>query len=184
MFIVGMAIPLALKFGASSVVLEGGFYSEDIPNVPYTTKESSWRYFNQLLAEMGVPVQATWRDTTDMQAITDLAEHHPDWLPLIVNCFAPKPHRRERREKWQRVAPSFPMFPTQCGSCVKCREFNIGRIDHDPSLAKTTPADMKALVEDTLRWAKDHEVDQADIIGGAFTDKLLALAKRYGVKVK
>lgn len=184
MFIVAMAVPLALKFGASSVVLEGGFYPEDVPDVPFTTKESSWRYLNQMLSEMGVPVQAAWRNTADMQAIQDLAEHHPDWLPLVVNCFSPKPYRRERLEKWQRVAPSFPMFPTQCGSCVKCREFNIGRIDHDPSLVHTTWADLKAVVEDTLRWAKDHEKDQADIIGGAFTEKLLALANRYGIKVR
>lgn len=182
MFIIGMIIPLALKFGASKVILEGRYSADDNQHNPFTTYESSWNQFNQILGGLGLPIEVVWRDRDGVLAVADLAMHHPEWLPLVVNCFSPKPHRRERREKWQRVAPSFPLFETQCGSCVKCREFNIGRIDNDPSLSMTTEGDIKALVADTISWTKQHEIDQADIIGGAFTTKLKMLARRFGLE--
>lgn len=182
MFLVGVTAPLALEFGASNIILEGGFWQKDAPTgEPFTTYQSSWEYFNQILKQIGIPVQASWRNSSGMNAIHDLIKNRPEWFPLVYNCFAPGNHKPERRRKWQKVAPTFPLFETQCGSCVKCRELNIARIAFDPSIQRAKPNDIKTYIADTIRWAKEHKFDLSDILAGAFTEQLDILAKNYEV---
>lgn len=185
MFLVGVTAPLAVNFGASRIVLEGGFWTEGTPDgEPFTTYQSSWIYFNRTISELGIPTQAYWRDSNGMNAIEDLAHNRPEWLRLVYNCFSPGNHKPERRRKWQRVAPTFPLYETQCGSCVKCRELNIARIAFDPQVQEATPADVKTYISDTIRWTDEHKVDLADLLAGAFLEQLTTLAETYGLKMK
>ncbi len=182
MFIVGVSIPLALKFGASSVFMEGGLYPIGSENdEPFNTYEYAWNLFNEAFKSMDIPVEASWRDSTGMNAVKDLIQNRPDWLPLVYNCFSPECYKPERIKKWQRVAPTFPLYEHQCGSCVKCRELNIARIVYDPAILKATPEDVRAYIKDTCRWAREHKVDLGDILDGAFTEHLRLASDNFGV---
>ena len=185
MFIVGLAIPYAQKFGASQIFLEGGFYKDDsVKNEPFTCYESAWKIFNDTLKTLGIPVEAAWHDSDGMNAVKELAENRPNWLPLIHNCFSPEVYKPERRRKWNKVAPTFPLFESQCGSCVKCRELNIARIAFDPSIKTANPEDIRTYIKDTIRWTKEHRLDMEDFLAGAFSEQLSTLALKYRVEGK
>lgn len=183
MFIVGLSIPYAQKFGASHIILEGGFFKDNlIKNEPFTCYESAWKIFNNTLMSLGIPVEAAWRDSDGMSAVKDLSENRPDWLPLIHNCFSPEIYKPERRNKWSKVAPSFPLFESQCGSCVKCRELNIARIAFDPTIKEARYEDIRTYIKDTMRWANEHRQDMVDFLAGAFSEQLSSLAVKYDLE--
>lgn len=182
MFIVGLSLPLALKFGASKVFLEGGFNPEGSPKgEPFTTYEESWILFNKILSSLGIPLKAAWRNSDGMNTVRELALNRPDWISLIYNCFSPECYKKQRIGKWKKVARTFPLIKGQCGSCVKCRELNIARIKYDPSVKKAKPEDIKAYIADTVKWSKEHERDLADIIGGTFNQQLSELSEEYKI---
>lgn len=182
MFIVGVTVPLALDFQASKVFLEGGFNPLGTPKgEPFTTYEEAWQFFNKIFSSLGIPVEASWRDSDGMNTVRELITNRPDWVSLIYNCFSPECYKPQRVGKWNRIAPTFPLIDGQCGSCVKCRELNIARIKYDPQVLKAKPEDIKAYIKDTIRWSKEHKDDLADIIGGTFTTQLAELAEKYGV---
>jgi len=182
MFLVGLSIPYAYEFEASKIILEGGFYKDDlVKNEPFTCYESAWNVFNRTLSSLGIPVEASWRDSDGMSTVKDLITNRPEWLPLVYNCFAPEVYKPERRRKWQKVAPTFPLFDSQCGSCVKCRELNIARIAFDPSIEKAKTEDIREYIRDTKRWAKKHELDMVDFLAGAFLEQLNKMASKYEV---
>jgi hypothetical protein len=185
MFIVGLTVPLALEFHAGSVVLEGGFWpDENSGGQPFTTYESSWKLFNELLTQMRIPIQAVWQNCSGMKAVEDLLRDRPDWLPMVYNCFSPACFKGDRQEKWEKVAFTFPLYEGQCGSCAKCREVNIARIIYDPIIQKANWIDVKTYVRDTVVWARKHKIDQADVLEGSFTEHLHLAAEKYCVKVQ
>jgi hypothetical protein len=183
MLLVGVTIPLATEFHAGSVVLEGGFWPEGTPvGEPFTTYESAWKLFNNTLSSIGIPIHAFWRDCSGMRAVQDLLHNRPDWLPMVYNCFSPACYKKERQEKWERVAPTFPLYEGQCGSCAKCREVNIARIIYDPVVQSAKETDIQAYIRDTVRWAREHAIDQADVLEGSFNEHIHLAAEKYGVK--
>lgn len=183
MFLVGLTIPIALDFGAGNIFLEGVHLPKETPKeMPFTKFPASWEIFNKLLADLGIPTQAIWRDSNAIQNVKDLLTERPEWLKLVHNCFAPANHKPERREKWQKVAPTFPLFDSQCGSCVKCREVNIVRILHDPVIQKANPKDVRAYLKDTLIWARNRKKDLFDFLNGNFEQELGILSQKYDLE--
>lgn len=180
MFIVGVTSPIALRFGASNIVLEGCYYNKNEgQGEPFTTHLYAWKLFNKTLESLGLPVQADWRDCEGVEAVAQLAQNHPDWLHLVSNCFIPPHRRRSAREKWGKNTPSLLPIGENCGSCVKCREVTLGRIGNDPTL-HATKEDVVFFLKDTIKYFSERP-DKWDIMGKAFEKRLWDLASLYGI---
>lgn len=182
MLLVGITIPLALQFGAANIYLEGGHLPKgSASGEPFNRYAEAWEEFNNLFKELNIPVRAAWRDIKGYEPVKDLLKDHPGWLELVHNCFAPPCYKPEKRRRWEKVAPTFPLFETQCGSCLKCREVNIGRIKHDPSIRKADRKDIQEYIRSTVIWAKDHTQAVEDM-GEDFSYNLLSLSQEYGLE--
>lgn len=178
MFLAGLVIPYALKFGASEIITEG-FAETDDNKEPFSGQERNMKYFNFMLKEFGIPVQITWKNRKEMDILKDLVVHKPDWLPHVYNCFSVPCYRGFLKRSWKKRTPTFYMYDSQCGSCVKCRIINLGRLLYGSE--KISDEDAKYFVKNTIRWAREKMPTHADFIEGSFMRDLRRAAKRYGV---
>jgi hypothetical protein len=129
MFMVGVMMPYAIEFGASKIFIEG--FGEVGNHEPFTGEEKNMKFFNKILKRMKLPVPIAWNNQTEIDAVKNLYTNNPDWMNLVSNCFLPQHWQMRHHDTWLNRAPTFKMYDTQCGSCVKCRMVNIGRILYD-----------------------------------------------------
>ncbi|MDP3947120.1 MAG: hypothetical protein Q8Q41_00295 [bacterium] len=177
-FMAALAIPPALEFGASKVYIEG--FAETSDTEPFSGQERNMRFFNHTLHALGVPVRVAWKNRTEMGVMEDLLLHKPEWLPHVVNCFSAPLYQPGIRRSWARNAPSFPLYDSQCGSCVKCRITNLGRLLHDKELRCTTrPEDIRYFLANTVAWTRRKGLTHEDMIGGSFTRDLRRAKKLF-----
>jgi len=179
MFLVGVIIPIALEFGASKIITEG--FSETGPDEPFTGQEKSTIYFNKILREMGIPVRVVWRNRNEMDVLKDLFTNHPDWLPHVCNCFSVPCYQPNLRRSWKRRAPTFKLYDSQCGSCVKCRITNLGRIFYDPKTRNVSVEDICVYLRNTAEWIRVNGERLKDVIGGSFMRDFRGASKKYGL---
>ena len=177
-FMVGLIIPLALDFGASQIWIEG--FAETSPGEPFSGQEREMRRFNRTLRELGLPIAVAWKNRQEMAVVKDLAVSRPEWLAGVCNCFSMPNYQIPISQSWERNAPSFTLFESQCGSCVKCRITNLGRLLYDPKF-NPSPEDARYFVRTTVRWVKRRKHDLGDMIEGSFADDLKRAVKKFGV---
>lgn len=179
MFLAGLIVPAALEFGASKIITEG--FAEEKTTEPFSGQAKNMRYFNKVLHKLGIPVQVAWRDKKEMEIIKDLLENKPDWLPHVYNCFSAPCYQPFLKRSWEKRTPTFPLYDSQCGSCVKCRITNLARILYDPKMENVKREDIQAYLENTAKWIQGRKVELADMIEGSFLRDFKIAAKKYGV---
>jgi 7-cyano-7-deazaguanine synthase in queuosine biosynthesis len=177
-FLLGLIIPEALEFGASTVITEG--YAETKEYEPFSGKVENMRFFNQMLTRLNIPCQVTWRDREEVYAVKDLLIHRSGWLDHVSNCFTPAKYFANLRRCWERNAPSLRLYDSQCGSCPKCRTVNLARIMYDK---RTTDhlalADAQYFLTNTKSWMSRNRVKFADFIDGSFGEEFLKACRLY-----
>ena len=181
MFLVGITIPHALAFGASKIIIEG--FAETQPTEPFSGQASNMRFFSQILRELGVPVSVTWRNRQEMDVMRDLLEHRPEWVSHVCNCFSAPCYQPGIRRYWQRSTPTFSLYDSQCGSCVKCRITNLGRILYDPNIQLVKTEDVQTFLKNTANWMKINRERLADMIEGSFTREFKRACKQYNLSI-
>lgn len=179
MFIMALVAPLAIEFGASEIITEG--FAESGPNEPFTGQETGMLQFNDFLKKTKVPLKVSWRNRKEMLVVKDLLVHRPDWLPHVCNCFACLHHKPNCRRAWKKRMPSFKLYDSQCGSCVKCRVITLARILYEPGLG-IKPKEAEAFVRDTYRWMKTKRTT-FDMITSSFERDLKQVQKKFGFSV-
>lgn len=177
MFLVGIIIPHALAFGASKIVIEG--FSETRPTEPFSGQSSNMCFFNHMLREFGVPVSVSWRNRQEMDVMRDLFEHRPEWVSHVCNCFSAPCYQPGIRRYWQRSAPTLVLYDSQCGSCVKCRITNLGRILYDPNITAVKTEDIQTFLKNTANWMRINHERLSDMIEGSFTRDFKLACKKY-----
>lgn len=190
MFIAGLAIPVALEFGASKIIREGYFDCTD-PDAYFTGVEDNMVYFNRILNRLGIPVQVYWRNRDEMITIKDIFDRKPQWMPHVCNCFTIACYRGSHRERFQKAMPTFPLYDSQCGVCVKCKITNVARILYDPTMVKTHPTDIRTYLEKTDKWIRDQKranegtmSNVLDMIEGPFMRDYAKACRQFGVKAR
>jgi len=190
MFLAGLIIPVALEFGASKILTEG-FYGAQADKVYFTGLESNMRYFNCFLSRMHIPVRVAWRNRNEMLVIRDLFENHPEWMPHVCNCFTIPVYKNAHRRAWQGGMPSFPLYDSQCGVCVKCKIVNLARVLYDPEARRIDRGDIRKFLALTDRWAcvqrgkaAKGKPSSMDMLEGAFLRDLAKACGIYGVCAK
>ncbi|MFY9461774.1 MAG: hypothetical protein WAP51_01050 [Candidatus Sungiibacteriota bacterium] len=180
MFIIGLTIPFALERGASRIIIEG--FAECASGESFTGTEANIRGFNRLINLLGIPVQVAWRDRKEMDILKDLILKYPEGLGLANSCFSAKYFKGNTRRSWEKHAPTFPLFDTQCGSCFKCRVTNIARIRYDRKLLLTaSPKDIRTYIALTDKWLKDNRESFDDMLTESFIATFKRVARQYGV---
>ena len=182
MFLAGVVIPVALEFGASKIITEG--FADTKPTEPFTGHESNMRYFNQILRELKIPVQVTWRNRDEMLTIKDLYKNRPEWMPHVCNCFCIPCYQNFFKRAWQKRSPFFPLYESQCGACVKCRITNIARILYDPTIQKVKQEDVRAFLKNTDAWIRSKRHGLSYMIEGPFMRDFATACKRYDVPAR
>jgi hypothetical protein len=177
MFLAGIIIPVALEFGASKIIIEG--FSETGPSEPFSGKESNMVFFNRILKKLGIPVQVDWENREEMDVVKELILGRPEWLAHVCNCFSIPLYRPRIRESWHKNAPSLPLLDSQCGSCVKCRITNLGRVLYDPTMARVRREDIAYFLRTSVSWFKKKQDTHLDMIGGSFKTVLCEALKKY-----
>lgn len=165
LFLAGLLTPIAIEFGASSILTEG--FAEETPDEPFSGKEATMKTFNTMLQRMGAPVQVAWKNRPEMDIIRDLYTHRPQWMDEVCNCFTVPKYFRNCRRAWEKHAPYFPLYPSQCGSCVKCRIVTLGRILYDKRFLKYE-GDVRYFLKNTAGWIGKNRERLADMISGSF----------------
>ncbi|MBN2052739.1 hypothetical protein JW756_04515 [Candidatus Woesearchaeota archaeon] len=179
MFMVGILIPYALNFGASNIIIEG--FGEDVrSSEPFTGHEQNMLLFNKTLKEMNIPIRVKWRNRKEMDVVKDLYINKPDWMSEVCNCFSPSHYKIALHNSWERRTPSIRLYDSQCGSCVKCRIINIGRILYDPNF-EATEEDITYYIKSTEKWYAEHKITHNDMIGGSFLEALTKAAKIHDI---
>lgn len=179
MFLVGITIPHALEFGASKIIIEG--FAETQPTEPFSGQASNMRFFSQIIQELGIPVSVAWRNRQEMDVMRDLLEHRPEWVPHVCNCFSAPCYQPGIRRYWQRSAPTFSLYDSQCGSCVKCRITNLGRILYDPNIKAVKTEDVQTFLKNTANWMRINRERLADMIEGSFTRDFRRACKQHNL---
>jgi len=178
MFLTGIIIPFALEFGASKIIIEGFIESDEL----FTGKEENMKYFNDILKSFGISVQVAWRnDRKEMDCVKDLILNRPEWLKHICNCFSNPAYKISLHKSWQRRTPTFPLYDSQCGSCVKCRIINIARILYDPEMKKVKPDEIRFYLQNTAKWIKEKLPTHADMINRSFREYFNQAVEKYGL---
>ncbi len=177
-FLSGVAIPVALEFGAQKIITEG--FAETGSAEPFSGQPGNIGFFNKILHQLGIWVQVSWRNRLEMDTVKDLFESKPEWMPHVCNCFASPHHFPSRRAYWVAKAPSFKLYDSQCGSCVKCRIVNLGRILYDTNL-KVLEKDIVWFLQNTDNWARTNRIKLRDMIGGSFSRDFKIACVKYGV---
>ena len=190
MFIAGLAIPVALEFGADKVVREGYFDCTD-PDTYFTGVEDNMVYFNRILDRLDIPVQVCWRNRDEMLTIKDLFDRKPDWMPHVCNCFTIACYRGSHRRTFQKAMPTFPLYDSQCGVCVKCRITNIARILYDPQIREAKLDDIRTFLEKTDIWIRNQKranegtmSNVLDMIQGPFMRDYFRACQQYGIQTR
>ena len=180
MFIVGLCIPFALERGASRIIIEG--FAECTAGETFTGTEANIRGFNSLIHSLGIPVSVGWRDRKEMALLRDLLSACPDGLALANSCFTAKYFKGYIRKSWKKHTPTFPLFDTQCGSCLKCRITNIARIRYDEKLLGTaSPQDIRTYIALTDKWLMDKREEVDDMLTESFMGVMKRVAQQYGI---
>lgn len=182
MFLAGIIIPHATEFGASKIITEG--FAETSPEEPFTGQPRHMRYFNSILKDLKIPVQMRWRNRKEMDVVKDLLNYRPDWLPHVCNCFAAPCYQPYLRRSWQKRAPTFPLYDSQCGSCVKCRIINLARVLYDPAMRKVKKDDIETFLKNTSAWIRINRVRLADMIEGSFLQDFKKALAKYEIEPK
>ena len=117
-----------------------------------------------------------------MAVFRDLFTHVPRWMPHTCSCYTPPARKARPRRRWARVAPTFPLYPSQCGSCVKCRVTNVARVLYDGATRSGDPAGLRAFLEDTDRWM-DRTDTPPHLFPEGFRDELQAALDQHLVAV-
>ena len=179
MFLTGLLVPLALDFGASRIITEGRIGNSQ---TPFTGQAESFRFFNGLLKDLSIPVKVAWRYRKSMYTVKDLFVHRPSWLPLVCNCFTGASHWKSfHRRYWANLAPTFTLYESQCGSCVKCRTINLGRLLYDPAFSTVSLDDARTFLFNTARWIHRNRVRVADMIQGSFLKEFERACRLFGL---
>lgn len=185
-FSTGIIIPVALKFGASKIIMEG-FAEPENPNDPlnyFTGFKNNIQYFNKLLKSLRIPVQISWRNRKEMNAVRDLMIHRPEWLPHICNCFSLPAYQDSFRKSWKKKAPTLAriFYDSQCGSCAKCRIITIVRILYDPVMKNVRKKDVEIYLKNTADWTQKKRNEFMDMIEGSFMKYFNKAVKKYNLK--
>ena len=152
--------------------------------VPFTDNEENMEYFNEILHLLGVPVEVVWRNKHEMDIVKDLILNKPDWLESVHNCFCIEPYKISHRDYWAEKAKTFPLYGSQCGSCVKCRITNIARILYDPQVENTTVKDIQSYLKNTIEWIKRSGTTHLiDMIEGSFIRDVKRACRRYDIGI-
>lgn len=190
MFIAGLAIPIAIEFGASKIVREGYFDCTD-PDTYFTGVEANMLYFNDVLKKMGIPIDVYWRNRDEMLTIKDLYDRRPEWMPYVCNCFTVLCYQPSHRRNFQKAMPTFPLYDSQCGVCVKCRITNIARILYDSSMNKVATEDVRTFLQKTDTWIRNQKRANAgkmsnvlDMIAGPFMRDFELACQKCGVTAR
>lgn len=178
-FLTALAVPLALEYGADKIYLEGAV-APDTPGTQFCLRASTWETYNELLKQAGLPVQMVGTDRGEIDSIRDLLEQHPDWMPLVSNCFTMTGLRESVAGKFLEAAPSsrnrqpkFPLYDSQCARCLKCRTVNLTRVLYDPIMQNPElRPDIAFFLQDTTKWLKGKRREIADIMDPGFDDLL------------
>lgn len=178
-FLSVIILPLALKFKASKIYIEGGMTDKN--NRPFTERLSTWSALNSFLEKIGIPVSIDWRDRDDMDVMKDLLINVPDWLPLVYNCVSSPVWKPSLRRRWKQIAPSFLLYDSQCGSCVKCRKLNLVRVLYDPSLRKADINDIRTFLIDTKDWMSKWKKELGHSLPDSFWNFQNLALRKYGV---
>jgi 7-cyano-7-deazaguanine synthase in queuosine biosynthesis len=178
MFMVGLLLPYALKFGASNIIIEG--FGEVADDELFTGQEHNMISFNGMLSKLGINVKVGWKNRKEMDVVKDLYVNKPDWISEVCNCFSPSNYKLFLHNSWKKRAPSIQLYDSQCGSCVKCRIINIGRILYDQNLM-ATEKDILYYIKSTEKWYLEHLSTHDDMICGSFLDSLKKAAKEHDV---
>ena len=189
-FLSALIIPYAIEFGASKVIIEG--YDDAHPALPFSLQKKNICLFNHALASLGIPVRTSWRyqrsNTSETDVMKELLEVRPEWVPFLNNCFIKAGLRKKLRKNWKRFAPTFPLLPSQCGSCMKCRLTNIARLIHDPAIKNGTfkkkirIKDVQKVISSTADWIEVHaNPDEwaTDLDWGCFEKAVNRAARMY-----
>jgi len=125
-FLAGLLIPIALEFGAKWIITEG--FAETTPRELFSGQKRNMIFFNKLIAEIGIPVEVTWRDRKEMDVLKDLYQHKPEWMPHVCNCFsAPHYHANLHKSWYKKVRRLLCMIrnadPAQNAELLIWREF-------------------------------------------------------------
>ena len=186
MFLAGLIIPVAMRFGASTIIREGFF---DIDSGYFTGLESNMLYFNRILKKLGIPVQVDWRNRDEMLTIKDLYDNKPEWMPYVCNCFTIACYQGSHRRNFQKAMPTLPLYDSQCGVCVKCRITNVARVLYDPAVRTTDPEDIRTFLEKTDNWIRNQQKankgkmsNVLDMIEGPFMRDYAEACRQYDVK--
>lgn len=180
----GLAIPVAMEFGADRVVLEGSFAKGDEEkNYPFNGRESTWHYFNHILQDLNIPVRIDWRDRGQIATIRDLIENKPDWLSYVNNCFMRESYWKSVRRIFQEKMPTIPLYESQCGLCVKCRPVVLARVLYDPKLLRrASERDVKEYLSGTAVWLKKKWTTSKDMLEDDFVETLREGLLRYNLQ--
>ncbi|OHA04477.1 MAG: hypothetical protein A2934_00780 [Candidatus Sungbacteria bacterium RIFCSPLOWO2_01_FULL_47_10] len=176
-FLAGIAIPEALAFGASKIMIEG--FSETSPDEPFSGQEKNMIFFNHVLGRLHIPVRIDWENKNEMDVMKELVLERPEWVTYVCNCFLNPLFRRGQRPRWHTYAPSFPLLDSQCGSCVKCRITNLGRLLYDPAMAAVKKEDVEYFLKSCVLWYQKKIQTHADMIAGSFRRELITALEKY-----
>lgn len=180
-FLTALSIPSALDYHANKIFLEGSFFEgSDEAGKQFCYLSSVWESYNKFLEEAGLPVQMVGTNRGEIDSIRDLLTNHPDWMPLVSNCFTMTGLRKPVRNRFLADAPSavtkkpsFPLYDSQCGRCLKCRTVNLTRVVYDPTMQDPSlRPDIHFFLKDTDKWLKRKRSEIADIIDPGFDDLL------------
>lgn len=188
-FLTGILVPIALQYRAKYIITEG--FAEATPTEPFSGREDVMVRFNEALRQMGIPVQVRWRNLPEMDVVRELLDN-TRWLPYVHNCFSAPCYKPGIRRSWiggthkgKKVvgnAPTFPLYDSQCGSCVKCRITNLARVLHDPSLKRSaSKPDIVYFVRSTVKWVKERSETHSDMVTDSFLRDLKTACAEYGV---
>jgi hypothetical protein len=182
MFLMALLVPIALEFGASQIITEG--FEEAKRGEPFSGQERYMRCFNRTLQSLGIPVRVTWRNRTEMHVIKDLYRHRRGWMPLVCNCFTTPNYQCSHRRTFLRSHPSFPLYPSQCGVCVKCKITNLARLFYDPAMRRVPPSEIRHFLLNIRQWIRATGATHSDMILGSFMEHFVRACKEYGVKLQ
>ncbi|HXK41023.1 MAG: hypothetical protein A3G45_00310 [Candidatus Staskawiczbacteria bacterium RIFCSPLOWO2_12_FULL_37_15] len=171
-----LVVPVALEFGATQIIREAPGSARY-----FTNNSETIRWFNKrFLGSSGLPIRISWFKRPAGGVVKELILRRPDWIKEVHNCFTPTNYKIAIRRSWDKLTPTFPLFESQCGSCVKCRITRLGWLlygEHEIS-----KEDGVKFIKHTIAWAKTKWATHKDIMRGSFANYLDEACCRYGVE--
>ncbi|MBN2142396.1 hypothetical protein JW711_03630 [Candidatus Woesearchaeota archaeon] len=183
MFLTGILIPYAHGFGAAHIWTEGFGETSDL--ALFTGQEDNMKMFNDVLRKLGLGVRVKWKNRSEMSVIRDMYEQEPDWMKEVCNCFSANCFKAAHRKNMQKKLPSFRLYDSQCGVCLKCRTVNIGRILWEPGF-RADDEDVRAYIKSTENWLFSNSTNarHRDIITESFKNAIRRAAMKNRVVLK